>query len=333
MTENTSTLRIPSSATEPSTPSGPTGFSNDGARVTSVQMHADGSAVARTSGVERGVVQDVPTGRSDVMAVRHEVTNSPISMSQAGPKSRVTVPGPGGSTMEMSLASAIAAGFITDPHGPATAPSGTETQKAAVDPTADVHQEAADAAAEAEEVHPDLQPPEAMTDEGAEAALTTLANTTDPADQVAAIEMIAANGDIDPNLIARAASQAGVEPSVIQQHIAQAQAGMLAQAEGVVAEYGFDPTTVFEWAWKSSPSAMSAAIKEHGMNRSTAGYEAIAEEYALNLDTISPDTILNADFGAGVSARRDHTGQIILTKDGQDLTWKSAVRAKLISIG
>jgi hypothetical protein len=67
-------------------------------------------------------------------------------------------------------------------------------------------------------------------------------------------------------------------------------------------------------------------------DRNVATWGALADKYMVNLDRISPDVILSANFQNGISARMDHAARaVILDIPGHGtMRWSAAVRAGLV---
>lgn len=165
--------------------------------------------------------------------------------------------------------------------------------------------------------------------------LAELVVTTMPGDQIAAIQQFAAEGVIDQNLINKAASDAHVEPSVMEGQIETVRTAMLAQASAVVEKSGVNPDAVWQWANQHHRAALGEAVRAHAMNRSTTGYTNVARAYMEALPEHDPELILNSDFGGQGRAHRDpNTGKIIITtKGGHQFEWKAALKAGVVSLG
>ena len=147
--------------------------------------------------------------------------------------------------------------------------------------------------------------------------------------------MTSGDGEIDPHLINRISSEAGLEPTVMHGKIESVASAMRTQASAAVAKHGVDPEAL--WAWSNEPAnvgALQAAVRKHAMTRSTAAYGEIAKSYILAMDEHSPDAILSADLGDGIrrTYRDDHGAIVLEDANGRSYTWKSAVRSGLVQL-
>ena len=172
--------------------------------------------------------------------------------------------------------------------------------------------------------------------EADEAVMQELIDNTSAHDQVSIInDITSGDGTMDENTINRAASEAGVEPSVMAGKINSVAEAMRAQASAVVARHGVDANAVFAWANEpANLPTLQAAVKKHAMTRSPAAYGDIAKSYILAMDEHSPDAILSADLGEGIKRTyRDAQGAIVIEDaNGRGYTWKSAVRSGLVKL-
>ena len=272
-------------------------------------IHSDGTVQHETQDVVKGTTANMPTDSKVFSQVRDRL-GLPISEKEAGDDAIVTVPGIG----TMSLASAIQAGFASRND------DGTFSKPAPGKPT------------ETKETHPDLQR-ETVGDD-AEKAMDTFEKSVTLGTQIAAIHDIAETGDVSEVNLARLASEMRTEPGKVMEMMDTIRPAMEQQARAAIAEAGVDPDEVFAWAAQAKEGKVRDAVKHHLTLRQTRGYKELAKEYVRNLDTINPDAILNAEFGNGVSARRDAQGQIIL-KDaqGREFEWQSAVLNGIVRLG
>ncbi len=161
--------------------------------------------------------------------------------------------------------------------------------------------------------------------------MSTKANASDI---LGVLGSYAEDGTVHENALGRIAAQMGIEPTEAMSRFEALKDAFTEQAYATVAKSGHDPEAVFEWAQKANPKALSAAIQAHATRRNVTGYQDIVKSYVSELDSIDPDSILNAQFGQGVTARRDrNTGDIVISALGTEMSWKTAVRRGLLKIG
>lgn len=170
-------------------------------------------------------------------------------------------------------------------------------------------------------------------DETTESMITEAAQGADVGDVMSAINAFAQGEMIREDTVGRIASSLGLEPGEASDRIETVRAGFESQARAMVAKTGLDPQAVFDAAWKDAPELMQNAIRHHAMERNTGGYQAVVNHYVLNMDTLNPDAILNAEFPDGTKAHRGQTGKIMLATPKGRMEWKSAVRAGFVKIG
>ena len=144
---------------------------------------------------------------------------------------------------------------------------------------------------------------------------------------------MAESGQVSDKLIEATAQAHGVTPEAMTEQVGNVIEAFAAQAHQAIAEAtGMDSETVVAWMREHHMDALKAAEFAHATKRSTTGYTELAKAYVADLATIDPEAILGATFPDGQSARRDGRGQIIITVDGQEFTWASAVRAGFVSL-
>ena len=170
-------------------------------------------------------------------------------------------------------------------------------------------------------------------DDKIESDIDTLLESSSPDDQLAAIAQVAESGQVSSELIAATAQASGVSPEVMTEQVGNVIAAFETQARDAITEAtGIDSQVVIDWMKAEHMGALKAAEYAHATKRSTSGYTELAKAYVENLDTIDPEAILGATYPDGQSARRDGRGDIIITVDGQEFTWRSAVRAGFVSL-
>ncbi len=293
----------------------PTAYSNDKSRVSRAVFNADGSITTTQSGVSRGMVDPgVKDSGSPFATIRDSNNLRVIQPSELNYESVVTLRN--GQTMK--LRNAVDAGYVTQRADGSYVGALGETQKKIDEP----------------EIHDDLKLEAFPTENrAADIAMSEIVETTQPTTQLAAIEDLIGQGEIGEHNLSQIAAQMGVEPEAVNEKVQPIIEAFTQQANSLVADYGVDPDSVWAWAHANCSEPLNKAMHRHGTMRQTTGYHGVVKAYIAALDETAPDAILNADFGPGVSARKDHNGKIIIRAGSHgEMPWKSAVRAGLINL-
>jgi hypothetical protein len=178
---------------------------------------------------------------------------------------------------------------------------------------------------------------EALPDAAAETLVDDLCKGVAATDQISAVNNLVENGSIDRSLLNRAASQLAIEPDQLNGIMNKVVAGFTQQANAAVNKItaGFiEPTELFAWARAERPEALKAAMKSQAMDRSTAGYKALAEDYIVNLDKFDPRGVLTAAEASGVEASYDRSRKTVVLHlpDGRQVSWSQAVQLGIVSL-
>jgi len=183
-------------------------------------------------------------------------------------------------------------------------------------------------------------PAEAFEDANAERLVTAVAERVSPTEQTQAVasivDSIATTGEIaiPRQLLATIAGQMKVEGSDAEGVIGRMVGAFQAQANRAVSSIvPVDPAEVYAWARENDPKALTEAMQAQAMNRTTEGYRKMALRYLAALGDSDPDSILEADFGPGVSVRKGPKGEpLIRIQGGPELPYREAVRQNLIRV-
>lgn len=294
----------------------PQALDNDDKRVSRTSLHSDGRVTHEHSSPMSASTADRPLGTDAVAMIRSQ-EGAPQTVQTMDENSIITLHGGG----EVKLSDAVAAGLLEvtedglitgENAGPAPEKK-SETDK---------------------DIHPDLKA--IALDKEGEAAMSVINETVSPTTQREAVNEYATGEGISEATIAKAASEAGVEPSVIHERMGAVEQKLYNQASDQVSKLGVHPDALWEWA-NSDPAAkeqLGRAVVQQLTNRTLHSYTALAETYISNLDTIDPQAILDADLGvAGTSVHQDAQGTIVVTDaNGTTYSWKSAVAAGIISV-
>lgn len=190
--------------------------------------------------------------------------------------------------------------------------------------------DAAKAAPEVEEAVDDAKP---FADPQAEASFSSLVQGVSPGQQVTVMQELINSGEVSPNSLARASSEAQREPSEMSAHLSQVMQSFRSEAVAVVTSLGSDdPEGFFDWAKEHRPREFKRAMETHGMERSTKGYGPIHQEFVATMADHDPASVLGAKFGSGITAERIGK-QIVLNIPGKgQVSYGAALRAGLITV-
>jgi hypothetical protein len=174
---------------------------------------------------------------------------------------------------------------------------------------------------------------EALSDARVESELAELASIITPGTQVAIAQQMIADGMINPNTLARAAGEGSLEPGALNERLSVVFEGFQAQADSTVKSLGGDdPQAFYEWAREHNPQALKRAMQDHVMERTTKGYQPLFSQYVETLADHSPDDVLSARLGDGITAHKID-GKVILDIEGHGrMTYRSAIKAGIIKV-
>jgi len=176
--------------------------------------------------------------------------------------------------------------------------------------------------------------PEAV-DAVVEQQLTELASTTQPTDQLVAVEQAIRNdGTLSDSMLNHLASTSGKTPQEVQGTVGAFIGALTLQAtEAVDSVCGAESFEGFaSWARTHASGELKAAMKAQATGRTTAGYKALATKYFAEMDRYAPDAVMAAAEEAGLRPRKVG-GQVVLTIPGKgQYGWKTAVVHGLISV-
>lgn len=254
---------------------------------------------------------DQTVGGVDIRSTAKTPSGSPVGNRALSDNDIVTVDG-----MEVSVGVAKQIGLL-DEQGKDAAP--TPSQQPAKPSAKDMGDDA-----------PKAEP---LPGQYAEMLLETGSKSVDAGAQTAVALDFIESGDVSEGNIGRVASAMGVEPHEARGMAQEVYRGFEAQAYQTVEKTGLDAQEVFAWAQKEAPETLKRAMHSHAMERSTKGYTEVANAYISNLDTVNPEAILGADFGSGITAKREG-GKVILDLPGVGtVDWKGAIKSGLIRVG
>lgn len=141
------------------------------------------------------------------------------------------------------------------------------------------------------------------------------------------------DGTIHQNTLARAAEESSLEPSALNDRINTVVQGFQHQAETVLKGMGADDASRFwDWANENHKDAFQKAMTSHAMERTTKGYQPLYQAYVETLADHSPEDVLNAQLGDGITARKID-GKVVLDIRGHgQMTYRAAVKAGIIKV-
>ncbi|WP_114946622.1 hypothetical protein [Microvirga calopogonii] len=174
---------------------------------------------------------------------------------------------------------------------------------------------------------------QALSNPAIEQELGSLCAAIMPSTQVAIAQQLITDGTVNQNTLARAAGEAAIEPGALDGRLSTVIEGFTAQADSTVKGLGADdPQAFYEWARENAPDALRKAMNDHVMERTTRGYAPLFSRYVESLGDHSPEDILSAEFGSGITARMEGK-QVILNIPGRGtMSYRAAVKAGIINV-
>lgn len=167
----------------------------------------------------------------------------------------------------------------------------------------------------------------------AEQALATLCQGVSASMQVAALQDAIKTGEISTTTLERAAAETNREPSKLAAEAATTMEHFRTQAlEAVQSWGGGDAEAFFEWARQEQPRGLNEAMQAHGMQRTTKGYEPIFRSYVESMGEIDPVSVLNAEFGGGITARQDGKTVVLNIPGRGEMSYRAAIKAGIIRV-
>jgi hypothetical protein len=149
-----------------------------------------------------------------------------------------------------------------------------------------------------------------------ESILSEVISRSNPDTQRNAIEQVLANGGaVDQNTINALASEMGIEPDLAAGAIHHAAAGVEKAVYSHLADHGVFDQDAFARFVHSSPKnhgAMIAAARDLMSTNSTAGFEAMAQEFRATADQHAPQEVADALNDAGIPFQITKGGQFVL---------------------
>jgi hypothetical protein len=172
-------------------------------------------------------------------------------------------------------------------------------------------------------------------DDATEATMTELVETVSTGTQMAMINAYMAEGKVNANLLARAASQTGDAPEDMTAKVESAVSGMERAVETRLATLGVHDADIFsEWLWSNSDRlgrAREATLTLMTAN-STAGIDQLAGEFVESLDQHDQAAVTEALEDAGIAFRKDGGRVILILPNGTQVSYGVAVKQGLIKV-
>jgi hypothetical protein len=175
---------------------------------------------------------------------------------------------------------------------------------------------------------------EALADASAEGDLASLCETVSAGTQVSVLGQIAEAGEILPQTINRAASEAGISPAEMNERVSKVIDSFTHQAETTIKAIGSDdPSDFFNWCHQERSKELKAAIRTHGMERSTAGYKTLYQDYVASIADHDAAAVLEADFGtSGITAQQVGNKILLDIPGAGQVEYRTAVRQGFITV-
>lgn len=175
---------------------------------------------------------------------------------------------------------------------------------------------------------------EALADRAAEGDLAAICEAVSAGTQVSVLGQLVEAGELHPNTVARAASEAGIHPNEMNERINRVVEGFQHQAEQTIKALGSDdPSQFWEWAQDNRSRELKDAMRKHGMERSTSAYRGLYQDYVASIADHDAAAVLEADFGnSGITAQQVGK-KILLNIPGQgQMDYRTAVRQGFITV-
>lgn len=169
--------------------------------------------------------------------------------------------------------------------------------------------------------------------EHAEQNFASLITSTQPGSQVAAMAELIETGAVSDRTLNRAATEASKEPGEMAQRVEMVKVAFKAQADASVASHGVeDANGLWEWARQNRPNDLKHAMNQHGLTRDPKVYGNLAREYVASVADHSPASVLNAQFGGGITAS-EVRGQVVLNIPGKgQMPFRTALKQGFIKV-
>lgn len=305
----------PSDKTNPNGPVAPNSASVERTGSVSVQFGPDGERTI-TDGTGYGDTGytsrpgEIANGETGILATARSATFGSIAAASAlKPNDRVTVQG-----IEMTVRDAERLGMLK--------PSQAGGYEATNNPTPTQEPSLRDDYAD--RAHPEL------FSEQEEAFVSSL-----PQNSLAAVvASIMATGAVSEKAIGSLVTETGVDPAQASRMIGQALAPFTAQASRRLAAYGItDGEDFAAWAQSCKPNDWKAAMQRHHIERSTAGYDGLAKGYLAHVHDHDLASILEADFGKGVTVRKSGSTAVLNIPGVGEVGFKAALSMGLVGPG
>lgn len=168
--------------------------------------------------------------------------------------------------------------------------------------------------------------------ESAQNALGQIVTTVQPGDAIKAMDSVLIRGEVDARTIERMATQAGVEPGEMLNHIATAQQGFYDVATGIIEGAGID-TDAFEAFVKADPrrnSQMIETARAMVMSNDTKGLEALTSNFYEHADKFMPAETREALTEAGYRWQDTPDGLKVLI-NGTPVSFGVAVKQRIVT--
>lgn len=301
----------------------------------SAEIGADGQwHVTSSRGAQVATTSDAAATRGNAV-VRGRDAYGPLQAHQVTDDSVIDIPSMGS---EMTVRSALDAGLVTlgnDGQYRLTAdaarqPRGDETTDDGFAPDDDATNRQ-----QQQQTHQDE-----VVSQPAEEALTDLVTKTGSDVQMAVThEAAQSGGEISQAAIEALAAEAGMEPGQVQERVETVRTAFEGQArQAFVKGSGISNPEIVQGLIDMSeemfPEEYQQAISTQLTQRSTAGYQAVARKAVEALGETMPDHLLQiGNLGPGVSLSKDSKGHVIVTANDKTMSWRQAIRTKLIKLG
>lgn len=145
------------------------------------------------------------------------------------------------------------------------------------------------------------------------------------------IHDIVFRGEASQEKVGHLAERLGIAPNEALRQVQHVYGAFVGEAERSIASIVHDPAAALAWAHANKPDAFKDAMMGH-VDTGIPDYAKFAREYLENLDTIDPESILQASSSTSMKARRVGSKIIVSDPVHGEVEWKAGVRMGLIKV-
>jgi hypothetical protein len=179
-------------------------------------------------------------------------------------------------------------------------------------------------------------PMEKLSNEGEAFISHSVANLGGASVYSLAQAVIEGKAKAEEQMVAEAASRLGIEPHEMRGNVERLKSEMTTQAVRALSKVGVaaeDFGAFTEWVHEHHPDGVREAMFKQFDNGDLRPLQALGRAYAQSGAAISPDEILRAQFGGGITARREGANVLLSIPGRGTMKYQDAIRLGLVTIG